>query len=245
MILVTTYYDGPSLSEFKYKNFTESQIKFLAACIIQSLKYIREKKIIHRDIFLGNVILDKDKYFNLIDFSCSIDYSNRKAKKFFWHGLTVSSPPEALKHSTNNFNSDYYTLGHLIIFLIFKKYLLKNRGTKNLTELVLKYNMTNKYSKELFNFLNKIIENNMENRLGYKNINELMNHPWFNNIIWKDIEMRKIVSPFRIITINITDHICFDFIKKEKEVEKYMLLIKSKFYKKIIKNFDYSNKWIQ
>ena len=43
---------------------TEEQIKFALDCIIQLLNYLREKQIIHRDIMMKNIIMDKNKYFN-------------------------------------------------------------------------------------------------------------------------------------------------------------------------------------
>ena len=79
--LITTYYDGKSLNFFRNNNMTEEQIKFVSACTIQSLTYLREKKIIHRDIMMKNIIMDKKKYFNVIDFSFSIDYSQKDNNK--------------------------------------------------------------------------------------------------------------------------------------------------------------------
>lgn len=60
---------------------TEEQIKFISACTIQSFIYMRKEKIIHRDITFNNIIMDKNKYFNVIDFSFSIDYSQKDNKK--------------------------------------------------------------------------------------------------------------------------------------------------------------------
>ena len=57
--LITTYYDGKTLDYFKKLNMTENQIKFISACAIQALRNLREKKIIHRDITLSNIIMDK------------------------------------------------------------------------------------------------------------------------------------------------------------------------------------------
>ena len=61
--LITTYFDGKSLDYFKYDNLTEEQIKFVSACTIQSLIYLRKNKIIHRDIMMKNIVMDKKKYF--------------------------------------------------------------------------------------------------------------------------------------------------------------------------------------
>ena len=62
--LITTYYDGETLNYFKNDNLSEEQIKFVSACTIQSLIYLREQKIIHRDIMMKNIIMDKKKNFN-------------------------------------------------------------------------------------------------------------------------------------------------------------------------------------
>lgn len=243
MYIVTTFYDGPPLHVFMYENLSEKQIRFMIACIIQSLKYLREKQIIHRDLFFGNIILDKEKYFNLIDFSGSINYTKRKSKDFFWHGKTLITPPESLNVSNFYYNSDYYTLGHIILFLLFKNYLFEIKKTKKLDELIIEYNLTEKYSKNLFNFVRDIINRNATERLGYTNIKELMNHPWFSDINWKKLEQKKIVSPFKNIKYTIKDtkkNNCIKFNKTKNEEIEYSKLIKTKFYEKIIKNFEYS-----
>ena len=54
-----TYYEGKNLHYFKKENMTEEQIKFISACVIQCLIYLKRKKIIHRDIQLKNIIMDK------------------------------------------------------------------------------------------------------------------------------------------------------------------------------------------
>ena len=57
--LITTYYDGKSLNFFRNNNMTEWQIKFISGCVIQSLIYLRKENIIHRDIMMQNIIMDK------------------------------------------------------------------------------------------------------------------------------------------------------------------------------------------
>ena len=67
--LITAYYEGKTLNFFRNDNLTEDQIKFAAACTIQSLSYLRKEKIIHRDIMMKNIIMDKYKYFNSFSFT--------------------------------------------------------------------------------------------------------------------------------------------------------------------------------
>ncbi len=60
---------------------SEKQIKFISACIIQSLIYLRKEQIINRDIRMKNLIMDRKKYLNLIDFSFAIKYSDRNSRQ--------------------------------------------------------------------------------------------------------------------------------------------------------------------
>ena len=120
--LVTTYFEGKSLNYFRQERFNEMQLKFLSACIIQSLIYLRKEKIIHRDIMMKNIIMDDEKYFNVIDFSFSIDYINKNNNKNKMITYNRVTPPEILNYSDYDYNSDYYRLGSVIYYLLFKTY---------------------------------------------------------------------------------------------------------------------------
>ena len=200
---------------------------------IKSSNYIRENKIIHRDLTFSNVIMDKDKYFNLIDFSFSIDYSKRNLSYLKCNTDKSDTPPEILSNSEYDYNSDYYRLGFIIFFLVFKKYPWNIKKQKNLTELFIEYNLKGKYSKELLDFLKQLSITNIKKRLGYKNINELINHPWFKGFNWKKLEQKKIISPFYNKKIISVKTICNNFVKNEKMIERYKSLIKSDDYIKL------------
>jgi serine/threonine protein kinase len=120
--LITTFYDGKTLDFFKNGKITEEQIKFVSACVIQSLIYLREKKIIHRDIMMKNIIMDKSKYFNIIDFSFSIEYSEKNNRAKYLYTYNEVTPPEMMRLEEFYYNSDYYRLGSIIYYLIFKTY---------------------------------------------------------------------------------------------------------------------------
>jgi len=42
----------------KIRQFTENTTKFFICCLIQALKYLHKKNIIHRDVKPENLILD-------------------------------------------------------------------------------------------------------------------------------------------------------------------------------------------
>ena len=82
----------------------------------------KKRKIIHRDIMMKNIIMDDEKYFNIIDFSFSIDYLNKNNNKNKMITYNRVTPPEILNYSNYDYNSDYYRLGSVIYYLLFKIY---------------------------------------------------------------------------------------------------------------------------
>lgn len=237
--IITTYFDGVSSSKIALKILSEKQIKFFTACLIISLKNIREQKIIHRDLEFKNVVMDKENYFNLIDFSFSVDYSNRNNILLKCNIFRDFTPPEILNNSECDYNSDYYRLGYMIFYLVFKKYPWELNKFTNISVLIDEKNINGKYSIELFDFIFKLYKKDIKERLGYNSIYELINHPWFNGFNWKKLENKKINSPFNNIRFKRKDIICKAFRKDERMIQNYKKLIMSNSYIKKIKFFNF------
>ena len=73
-----------SINNYREHVWKENQIQFFSACIIQSLSYFRQEKLIHRDLHFGNLLFDSDKYINLIDFHITIEYKNKDNPKTYF-----------------------------------------------------------------------------------------------------------------------------------------------------------------
>ena len=145
---------------------TEEQIKFMSACVIQGLTILRENKIIHRDIMMKNIVMDKDKYFNIIDFSYSIKYKDKDNRKKYLNTYNMVSPPEMLNLSVYDYNSDYYRLGSIIYFLIFKIHPFIIKKEKNINDIVVDYQIIKNYSKNCIDFLNELLISDYKKRIG-------------------------------------------------------------------------------
>ena len=239
--LITTYYDGKSLKFIKRKKMTEEQIKFISACSIQSLIYMRKEKIIHRDITFNNIIMDKEKYFNIIDFSFSIDYSEKDNKEKYFNTFECVTPPEMLNFKKYDYNSDYYRLGCLIYYLIFKKYPNNVKLEKKIKHLKVNYKDVKNYSRNCIDFLNKLIISNPKKRIGFKDINELKYHSWFNGYDWNNLEKKKLYSPFKLIKNEISKRLCSKILISDKFLMKYKFFSRNNIYKLLIKQFNYAN----
>ena len=240
--LITTYYDGKSLNFFRNDNMTEWQIKFISGCVIQSLFYLRKENIIHRDIMMQNIIMDKEKYFNIIDFSFSINYSEKNIFSKYLNTYNMVTPPEMEKLKEYDYNSDYYRLGSIIFYLIFKTYPYIVKLNKNITDIIINEHEIKNYSTNCIDFLNKLIISDPKKRIGFNDINELKNHSWFKEFDWNKLEKKQIVSPFNLIENEFDQSLC---IKVDIISDEYLMRYKSNskkiLYKLLIKKFDYVN----
>ena len=194
----------------------EEQIKFISACIIQSLAYLRKEKIIHRDLSMRNLIMDNERYLNIIDFSYALKYSDKKYLKYFIMGSKRECSPERLELFTFDYNSDYYNLGVIIYYLIYKKYFNEVKTENNKTEIYITNKNPYNYSAPLFDFLNKLLTTNYKKRIGFKTIDELKNHRWFKGFNWIDLQKKKIKSPFGFFEKREKGKLCTKHIKKKK-----------------------------
>ena len=242
LYLVTTYYEGKNFQHFRKNNMTEEQIKFVSACVIQALEYLRNEQIIHRDVCPVNIIMDSERYFNLIDFSFSIEYQLKSDKKLYLNTYDMVTPPEMLLYSEYDYDSDYYRLGSIIYYLIFKKYPLITKREFNITDIKVDHNSIKNYSYNCIDFMNKLLITDYKKRLGFNDINELKNHSWFKDFDWIQFKQKKIRSPFKFIKNEINQSRCNKLIISTKNIIGYEKYSKRSFYKSLITNFDFSNK---
>lgn len=87
---------------------------------------------------MKNIIMDSDKYFNVIDFSFSINYLEKKDEKKRMKTYNMVTPPEILENLDFDYNSDYYRLGSVIYYLIFKNYPYIIKKNYNISENIIK-----------------------------------------------------------------------------------------------------------
>ena len=190
---------------------------------------------------MKNIILDNDKYFNLIDFSFSIKYLDKNNIKNRMITYNMVTPPEILNNSDYDYNSDYYRLGSVIFYLIFKKYPFVIKNEINMIDIFIDYKNIKNYTFSCIDFLNKLLVSDYKKRIGFKNIKELTEHEWFKGFNWSNLEKRRIISPFKFIKNEFNESFCTKFIIPIKYITKYKIKLKEIFYKKLIKNFDFVN----
>ena len=183
--------------------FLENEIRFFISCIILSLEYIHENKVIHRDIKPENLVYDDKGYVRLTDFG--IAKILKEENNTETSGTPGYMAPEVLMSQNQSFTVDFYAIGVIgYEFLMGKRpYVGKNR--KEIKQLVLSKEVSidendNKeklWSKECIDFINRCLKRKIINRLGYHfGIKELKTHPWFAKFDWLNLYSKKLTAPY-------------------------------------------------
>ena len=226
--------------------FSENQCKFIIACIILGLEYLHSNKIIHRDLKPENILFDKKGYVHITDFGIAKSLSHLEPGDGIidTSGTPGYMSPETIFQKKHSYPSDFFSLGVICYEMMMKKrpYIGKNRKEikqKMASEFVqIKKSEIKGWSQEFVDFTNKLLEKNIDNRLGTKGINELKNHPWLKYYDWKNLYLMKekplFVPPKKLIT---SDE------KIEEEPIPDQKAINSDIYKIAFKDFLYYNKY--
>ena len=205
LYLVMDYLSGGDLRFHltRHNKFSEEQTRFFICGLILSLEYIHSNNIIHRDIKPENLVLEENGYVRVTDFGIA----KKNNPPYPSHVETSGTPgymsPEVMKSLKHSFCSDFFAVG--VIGYEFMKgerpYNGKNR--KEIKDQIMKKQIEIKFeelnenwSRESADFINKLLIREPENRLGYKSINELKEHPWLKYYPWSLIKDKKLPSPF-------------------------------------------------
>ena len=239
----------------RYHTFSEEQTRFFISCIIQGLEHIHSNNIIHRDIKPENLVLDSRGYVRITDFG--IAKENEKDNSKETSGTPGYMSPEVILRKNHSFSSDFFAIG--VIGYEFMKGRRPFIGTRN----EIKEKMNNeKYfenevkikgndkiikkgcSTECIDFINSLLEINVENRLGNKNgIKELKEHQWLKYYMWEEIENKKLEAPFipDFDRDNFDKEYCKNKdILSEKTKQRYQKIISSDEYQTAFIDFYYN-----
>ncbi|CAG9326968.1 unnamed protein product [Blepharisma stoltei] len=179
--------------------FVEEEARFMISCVILTLEYLHSNKIIHRDLKPENWLLDEDGYVCLTDFGIARKLENETCREM--SGTPGYMAPEVLCQESHTYTADWFAIGVILYEIItgLRPYVGKNMNQiKNQIldrQIQLKHeNLSGDWSKECVDFVNKLIQREPQNRLGFKGVSEVKNHPWVKNVEWEKL-LRKEVAP--------------------------------------------------
>ena len=206
--IVMEYINGGGLAaclkDYIQKNgkaFSVEIVQYLMRQIIDALNYIHDKKIIHRDLKLDNIMVNFDSEIDkknlnmmkakikIIDFGFSIQLSKQDLASTAV-GSPINMDPIILekfnklrdKSVTYDNKADIWSIGTVCYELLIGKSVFNAETMDDLVEKVKegKYTIPSTVSKELISFLNCMLQYEPKYRFSAK---ELKNHPFLKKNI--------------------------------------------------------------
>ena len=179
-------------------HFDENRTRFYIAELVLAIDHLHKNNILYRDLKPENILLDEIGHIKLTDFGLSKIMNNiEKDKTYTVCGTPIYVAPEVLSGTGYNKLVDWWSLGVLLYEFLagyspFRE--MKNRIDLNIYKRKLKQDPL--ISDTAFNLIKKLCQTNVEERLG-KNVKEIKNHKFFEDIDWVKLEKKQITPPFK------------------------------------------------
>ncbi len=106
------------------KFLSELEVQYYGLQLIEVLKYMREEKVIHRDLKLHNILLNDIMEIKLCDFGLACQLESENDQRFSFCGTPNYIAPEMLKTKKEDgysFEVDIWALGITIYTLLIGK----------------------------------------------------------------------------------------------------------------------------
>ena len=188
--IVTEYCKKGELFEYIKNKYNERQLSVLFYQVFSGLVYLHEKKILHRDLKLENLmvseiekdVITEEEYFwiKIIDFGTAKIFEKNRAEKAVI-GSSYYIAPEVFKQRYNE-KCDTWSVGVILYMTLVGAAPFDGKTDDDIIRRIRigKYNKNDsryiQHSEEVRDLVNKLLEKNIEKRLSAK---EALNHPWF------------------------------------------------------------------
>ena len=258
--IITEYCNGGGLYEClnKYRSlykkaFSEEIVQYLMRQIVDGIKYIHAKKIMHRDLKLENILVNFDnendkKNLNMlkatvkiIDFGFATHLGSKNVR-YSTLGSPINMDPLLLKKMADkdgftkslgyDEKADIWSLGTVCYELLIGQGVF---NAQNMNDLVKKvelgtYHIPTNLSKEVVSFLNGMLQYNSKNRLSAE---QLSRHHFLTKNIkdFKKIDLNKVSNKVDKQGLNINikrNHSIWAIFSEEDE--KALIDIPGNFY---------------
>ena len=187
MLIIMEYISGGNLQNFvkKRRKLCEKTAKILYRQLIQGIKYIHSKGIVHRDIKLENILLDLNNIVKICDFG--VGKLTQKGQKLSDQcGTPVYMAPEIIKgDGYEGFPVDVWSSGVALYIMLSGNIPFNRDKTHDLQSAImnLPYKKIDDVSDNANDLLKNILEKDPNKRL---TPDQILEHPWMTERIGID-----------------------------------------------------------
>ncbi|XP_031419603.2 serine/threonine-protein kinase N1-like isoform X1 [Clupea harengus] len=194
--------------------FTEPRAVFYAACVVLGLQFLHDHKIVYRDLKLDNLLLDTDGYVKIADFGLCKEGMGFGDRTSTFCGTPEFLAPEVLTDTSYTRAVDWWGLGVLIYEMLVGESPFPGDDEEEVFDSIV--NDEVRYprflSSEAIGIMRRLLRRNPDRRLGSseKDAEDVKKQPFFRNIDWEALLLRKVPPPFLPCIVGKEDVSNFD-----------------------------------
>ncbi|KAG0736748.1 hypothetical protein G6F57_003643 [Rhizopus arrhizus] len=181
----------------------EEYVRFYAAEIALGLNYLHSLNIIHsvRDIKPDNILLDGKGHAHLTDFNIATTIVDSKPLTSIAGSFAYIAPEILLKRGYLS-SVDWWSMGVVCYELLFGKRPFRGKTNDALQNSILHDSLIfphhHNISPLAIDFIENLLTRDVDIRIGFgkQGFDRLIAHPWFADIDWQGIKLKKINPPF-------------------------------------------------
>eukprot|EP00760_Papus_ankaliazontas_P000518 PhM_4_TR10088/c0_g1_i1/m.75716 len=190
----------------------EDVARFYVAEMVLALEHLHRHDIAHRDIKPENIVLDRDGHAQLTDFGLArSDFSQARRKSFV--GSAEYLAPETVKGDPQTFGVDWWSLGVMMFEMLTGVAPFNAPSNNDVYHAILHKSIdwaSVRVSSEAAHLLRRLLTRDIRARL--TDPMQIKKHPFFNDILWRDLYLRRVTPPFvPDLSYNDTKYFSKDF----------------------------------
>lgn len=196
ILIVMEYVRGGELFYYirKYTMFNDYTARFFAAEILVALRHMHARHIIYRDLKPENILISDTGHVKLADFGFA---TRERENVYTMCGTPEYMAPEKLQGSGDTRATDYWSYGCLIYEMLCGKPPFYAAAPGLIYQRVLTEDLQfppgiPPVARDL---LRRLLAKEQSQRLGFRGIEEIFQHPFFADIDWARVENEETLPP--------------------------------------------------
>lgn len=178
-------------------NYQESDVLFYSSEILCAIEYMHKKNCMYRDLKPENILIDKNGHIKITDFGLSKLLDNSNDKAYTLCGTLEYIAPEILTNNGYDKTCDWFSFGVLIYQMICGSVPFKQKeeeiGIKIYNQPIRTPTTISYNARDI---IEKLLEINPNERLGFNGADEIKKHPFFANVNYDAIMNKQYKPPF-------------------------------------------------
>ncbi|XP_031757232.1 protein kinase C delta type-like, partial [Xenopus tropicalis] len=173
-------------------------VRFIAAELICGISFLHSKGIVHRDLKPENILLDSVGHIKIADFGLALENMFEGQTATEYAGTPGYIAPEMTGKKKYNASVDWWSYGIILYEMVTGK-----MPFQSIPKGEIKCLRTLK--GDIKDLITKLLRKDPAGRL--TDASSMKAHPFFNPIVWEDLEAGRMEPPFSMPRVMITEEV--------------------------------------